>query len=206
MSYQFTKPAVLSSLILMVPSIALAEFRYDTNNGGEVLFYGQFDPAYLSFDDGVSTTSDLVDNTNSNSRVGLWYRTDLDNGRFAINVETALGLRPSALLSQNNTPDAVNWERTSIRKVEAIWNLDNIGKFSVGQGSMSTDGVANYDVSGTTLVLYNSIPDTAAAFRFRTTGGALSTKTVNGGVKFGHCGGAKVGQFGASALERAALI
>jgi len=30
--------------------------------------------------------------------------------------------------------------------------------------------------------------------------------TVNGGVKFGHCGGAKVGQFGASALERAALI
>lgn len=31
-------------------------------------------------------------------------------------------------------------------------------------------------------------------------------KTVNGGVKFGHCGGAKVGQFGASALERAALI
>jgi len=27
--------------------------------------------------------------------------------------------------------------------------------------------------------------------------------SVNGGVKFGHCGGAKVGQFGASALERA---
>ncbi|KZZ27738.1 hypothetical protein A3753_30585 [Sulfitobacter sp. HI0082] len=32
------------------------------------------------------------------------------------------------------------------------------------------------------------------------------TLGVNGGVKFGHCGGAKVGQFGASALERAALI
>jgi hypothetical protein len=31
-------------------------------------------------------------------------------------------------------------------------------------------------------------------------------ESVNGGVKFGHCGGAKVGQFGASALERAALI
>jgi hypothetical protein len=33
-----------------------------------------------------------------------------------------------------------------------------------------------------------------------------SVAAVNGGVKFGHCGGAKVGQFGASALERAALI
>lgn len=29
---------------------------------------------------------------------------------------------------------------------------------------------------------------------------------VNGGVKPGHCGGAKVGQFGVRALERAALI
>jgi len=34
----------------------------------------------------------------------------------------------------------------------------------------------------------------------------VSSAFVNGGVKFGHCGGAKVGQFGASALERAALI
>ena len=34
----------------------------------------------------------------------------------------------------------------------------------------------------------------------------LNGTSVNGGVKFGHCGGAKVGQFGASALERAALI
>jgi protein PhnA len=34
----------------------------------------------------------------------------------------------------------------------------------------------------------------------------LKIRGVNGGVKFGHCGGAKVGQFGASALERAALI
>ena len=34
----------------------------------------------------------------------------------------------------------------------------------------------------------------------------MTPQDVNGGVKFGHCGGAKVGQFGASALERAALI
>ena len=34
----------------------------------------------------------------------------------------------------------------------------------------------------------------------------VAAASVNGGVKFGHCGGAKVGQFGASALERAALI
>jgi hypothetical protein len=33
-----------------------------------------------------------------------------------------------------------------------------------------------------------------------------ASSSVNGGVKPGHCGGAKVGHLGASALERAALI
>ena len=178
MSVISIKPAHITLFALLVPSAALSEFRYDTANGGEMLFYGQLDPAYLAFDDGVSTTSNIVDNTNSNSRVGFWYRTDTDYGGFSVNLETALGFRPSALLSQNNTPDAINWRRTSIRKVEAIWNVEGAGTFSVGQGSMSTDGVASKDLSGTTLVLYNSVPDTAGAFRFRTSAGALSTKTI----------------------------
>lgn len=157
---------------------ASAEFRYDTGNGGSILVYGQFDPAYLSFDDGVSTASEIVDNTNSNSRVGLWYRNPTDTGEFAINLETSFGLRPSALVTQGRTPDGIDWRRTNIRKVEAIWKNDRYGTFYLGQGSMSSDGASSKDLSGTSLVLYNSIPDTAGAFRFRTTAGALSTKTI----------------------------
>lgn len=178
MTNQFSKPLAAAVLSLLTPVAALAEFRYDTANGGELLFYGQLSPSYLSFDDGVSTTSNFADNTNSNSRVGMWYRTQTGNGSFSFNLETALGLRPSALLSQNFTPDAANWRRTSIRKIDATWNIDNLGTFSIGQGSMSTDGAASMDMSGTTLVLYNSIPDTAGAFRFRTTAGALTAKTI----------------------------
>lgn len=176
-------------LITLTPTLSSAEFRYDTGNGGNVLFYGQFDPAYLSFDDGVSTTSTLADNTNSNSRIGLWYRQPTTTGQFAFNFETALGLRPTALVSQGFTPDAINWRRTSIRKFEAIWQSEKIGKFFIGQGSMSSDGAASQDLSGTTLVLYNSIPDTAGAFRFRTTAGALSTKTI--GQSFGSYDGGR---------------
>lgn len=170
---------VLTTLVVASAATnATAEFRYETGNGGHILVYGQFDPAYLSFDDGVSTTSDIVDNTNSNSRIGFWYRKPTDTGEFSINLETAFGLRPSALLNQNNTPDSLNWRRTSIRKVEAIWKDNRYGTFYLGQGSMSSDGASSKDLSGTSLVLYNSIPDTAGAFRFRTTAGVLSTRTI----------------------------
>jgi len=65
-------------------SQAVAEFKYETRNGGTTLIYGQFDPGNLSFDDGVSTTSEIVDNTNANSRVGFWYRKPTDTGAFSI--------------------------------------------------------------------------------------------------------------------------
>jgi len=126
----------------------------------------------------VSTTSEIVDNANSNSRVGFWYRQITDSGEFSINLETSLGLRQSGLVSQNRTPDNIDWQRTNIRKVEAIWKDDHYGTIYLGQGSMSSDGASGYDLSGTTLVLYNSIPDTAGAFQFRTTAGALSDETI----------------------------
>ena len=175
-----------SKIYLLTPIFAAlcatnvaAEFKYETSNGGTALFYGQLDPAYLSFDDGVSTTNELVDNTNSNSRVGFWYRLPTDTGEFAINLETSFGLRASGAISQNSTIDDIRWERTSIRKVEAIWNDTRFGTFAVGQGSMSSDGASSQDLSGTALVLYNSIPDTAGAFVFRTTTDALSAKTIS---------------------------
>lgn len=155
-----------------------AELRYDTGNGGTVQVYGQFSPVYLSFDDGVSVTSAIVDNTNSNSRIGLWYKTPLETGEFSINLETSFGLRSSGALHQESSLDDIDWQRTSIRKVEAIWSDNRFGTFSIGQGSMSADGASAKDLSGTGLVLNNSIPDTAGAFSFRTKAGDISTKTI----------------------------
>jgi hypothetical protein len=173
-------PKILPSALLFFAAAtpSSADFLYDLESGGTFQFYGQVDPAYLTFDDGVSSTGALVDNTNSNTRVGFWYRNSLDTGEFSVNLETAFGLRPSAGLSQNHTPDGLDWKRTNIRKVEAIWKDDRWGTFYAGQGSMSSDGASNKDLSGTTLVLYNSIPDTAGAFTFRTAAGAASTKTI----------------------------
>ncbi|MFT5006578.1 MAG: hypothetical protein ACI8YI_002205 [Paracoccaceae bacterium] len=45
---------------------------------------------------------------------------------------------------------------------------------------MAADGAAEVDLSGTTLVTYVSVPDTAAAFRFRNADGTLSSKIIGG--------------------------
>ena len=167
-------------LAMAAATAASAEFRFENSSGGNTLLYGQIDPAFQIFDDGVSSTSTLVDNVHSNSRVGLLYTQPMGTSVFTFHFETALGLRPSSGVTQGFTPDASHFRRTNLRKVDFSLKTQTYGTFSIGQGSMATDGVAETDLSGTTLVNYVSVPDTAAAFRFRTSAGALSTKTIAG--------------------------
>jgi porin-like protein len=170
------------SLVALAASLAMpaaAQMSFDNASGGSVLLYGQLNPGYLRFDDGVSSTGAVVDNTHSNSRVGIWVRQPYGENLFSFNFETALGLRPSAGLSQTFTPKGINWQRTSIRKADFALKTPNYGTFSAGQGSMATDGAAEVDLSGTTLVTYVSVPDGPGSFRFRTSTGVLSAITVN---------------------------
>jgi hypothetical protein len=159
---------------------AAAEMKIENANGGSLIFYGQFDPAYLNFDDGVSTTSEIVDNSHSNSRIGIWINNSPGENRWSFNFETALGLRPSSAVSQVFTPDVIDWQLTDIRKVDLKLETEQYGTFYLGQGSMATDGVAETDLSGTSLVTYSFIADTAGIFQFRTAAGALSEQRIVG--------------------------
>jgi hypothetical protein len=170
--------SAIAALLASIAAPALAEMKYDNGAGGTALLYGQFDPAYLSFDDGVSTISKIVDNVNSNSRVGFYLIQPYGENTFRFNFETALGFRPSSGVNQTSTPSALDWDRTSIRKVDFSLATASWGTFYAGQGSMATDGVAEQDLSGTTLVTYASISDTAGGFEFRTAAGALSGVTI----------------------------
>ena len=157
-----TTPALIAVLLASTAGSALAEFRYDLDGGGSVLLYGQFDPAYLIFDDGVDSYGNLVDNVNSNSRFGLDFTQQYGENTFRFNFESAFGFRGSAGVSQVFKVDEFDWDRTNIRKVDFSLKTPMYGTFYVGQGSMATDGVAESDLSGTTLVTYSSISDTAS--------------------------------------------
>ena len=57
---------------------------------------------------------------------------------------------------------------------------------------MSSDGASSKDLSGTSLVLYNSISDTSGAFQFRTNAGALSSNFIR--QAFGSFDGGRKGR------------
>ena len=157
---------------------AAAEYKFENGSGGSLKFYGQFSPAYTSVDDGVSSTSTVVDNAHSGSRVGVKYSQPIGQDTFTFTFETALGLRSSAGVSQTFTPKGAEWERTNLRKIDFGYQSARYGNFSIGQGSMATDGIAEADFGGTGMALYNGIGDVAGAFAFRTSAGALSTVTI----------------------------
>ena len=181
-----------STLVSSFVLPAAAEFRNENATGGYSLFYGQFDPAYLSFNDGVGMTSKLVDNASSNSRFGLWIRQPFDTNSFAFNFETAFGFRSSDDLSQTYTPDVIDLERTNIRMVDFSSMTETYGSIYVGQGSMATDGVTKLDLSGTSLETDDSISENAGAFEFRNTANALSGVTI--GTAFDNFDGGRRGR------------
>lgn len=161
--------------VILFPGMAAAEIRFETGSGSSVRLYGQFSPALQVVDDGVNRYDTIVDNANSNSRVGLWFEQPLDSSVFRFNFETALGFRQSSAVNQNFTPKAFNYDaRRNIRKIDLSLSNPAFGTVFVGQGNMATNGIAWMDQSGTTLVNYNSLGDTAGLFGFRTAAGALS--------------------------------
>jgi len=173
--------------------LLLALFYGKNDNGLSTRFYGQFTPAYLGVDDGQETFSEAVDNNHSNSRVGIDIKQAFDRNVLRFNFETALGLRQSNAVSQTTRPDAISFDaRDVIRFVDVSLKTNTLGTVYAGQGSMATDHVAQLTFSGTALVAYNAIGETAGAFRFRATEGVLSDNTI--GAAFPSFDGPRLGR------------
>jgi hypothetical protein len=160
------------ALAVMGPPVMAADLSFTNDNGTTATFYGQVNLTFQGVDDGEETYQNLVDNSNSPSRVGLWIDGELWGNRARFNFETALGIKGTSETSQNEDADWFDWQRTDIRKLEIVYSGD-FGSVWAGQGSMATDGVAEIDNSGTSVVGYAALADTAGGFLFRD-GPALS--------------------------------
>lgn len=141
-------------------------------------FYGHFSPTLIYVNDGVGGQANLADNSNSGGRFGVWFDNLSQDRIIKANLEFSLGVRPSASISQLYTPPLFDWQAQSIRKAEVIYETQRFGSFSLGQGSMGSDGVTESDLSGTGLANYVGIRDIAGGFFFRTAAGTLSTITI----------------------------
>ncbi|PRY26634.1 porin-like protein [Aliiruegeria haliotis] len=158
---------IASTLSTVAAGSALADpLTFANDSGGTVNFYGQFSPAYVSFDDGEKETGNLVDNTNSNTRVGFTLDQPIGSGAtLGFVFETALGLPASSAFSQNVDP-IWEWDKTKLRKIDVTVS-GAFGKVSLGQGSMASDGIATVDLSRTDIAGYVYRPDLAGAYFLR---------------------------------------
>jgi hypothetical protein len=141
-------------------------------------FSGQLNFGVLSYDDGGETNTSFVDNDNSSSRARLQLFHEGAEWRTEGIVEVEYQPLASNVVSQLDDEPDWDFDKTYIRKFESIFTSERFGTFWLGQGSMASDLTAEVDLSGTTVIAYSSISDTAGGQFFRFGDGLLSDTTV----------------------------
>jgi hypothetical protein len=181
-----TRPALAALLLALAPALSAAEERLtpplvlDGAVGDGVWLYGQLNKGVLVYDDGDETNAYApVDNNNSSTRAGIWLRTmPAEDFTFSFNAEGEW--KPYSTGDISRVDDDVEWDVANLRKLEAIAAFEGYGALWAGQGSMATDASAEQDLSGTALVAYSSVGDSAGGQRFVTTADVISDVSVYG--------------------------
>lgn len=148
-------------------------------NGGMLRFYGQLNKGVLTYDDGqVSESYGLIDNDNSNTRFGLTYTQDIGQGwNYLGTVEVSyapFSTSNISILQQSPPSSAYEFTNANIRKIDNRFAHPDYGMFYLGQGDMASNNTAEVDLSGTTIISYSSVADSAGAQLLRQSDGVLS--------------------------------
>jgi hypothetical protein len=93
-------------------------------------------------------------------------------------VETGFGLTNLSAVSPENDGLDVDLDRTSLRIFEVSYASPRLGRLSLGQGSMASDGASGTDLSGTGLAIGPAIGDLGGATSFLLSDGTASGITV----------------------------
>ena len=145
---------------------------------GVLRLYGQVNRGFLFYDDGDdSRLFPLIDNGNTQSRVGLHY---LRSGETTFEARFEVGYAPytsdrASFADDRPSRDDFELSRNNIRKLEVSAARAELGQLSLGQGSMATDGITEIDFSETSVIAYSSVGASAGGQLFRLAGGGGSS-------------------------------
>ena len=156
----------------------LKPIEYTLGDGTVIRFSGQLNMGVLHYDDGQDDFTNFVDNENSSSRVRFQVFSNSDDWKFESTLEAEYQPLASNVVSQLNQEPDWDFPATNIRKAEVAFANEQFGKLWLGQGPMASDGTAEVDNSGTGVIAYSSISDTAGGYFFRIEGDGLSDVTV----------------------------
>ena len=162
---------------------------WEANKDGWPYLYGQINKGFLVHSDGDDTNFyPLVDNANSSTRAGIIYDEYWWPGTTVFaNVEGEWNPYSTGKVNQLNKND-VEWDDYALRKFEARIDVEEYGRLWIGQGSMASDGSAEQDVSGTGVIAYSSVADSAGGQLFAFDGG-LGLSNVSIGDAFSNLDG-----------------
>ena len=161
-----------------VAAQGLPPIQREFSNGSVLTFYGQINKGILSYDDGRETKSYfLIDNDNSGTRAGISYTQEFDAWTFEnVNEFSYAPYSTSTVNIEQDLPTSEDYEfsNANIRKLDFSFANDQYGKFWLGQGSMATDGILEIDRSGTDIIAYSGVADSAGAQIIRFSDPALA--------------------------------
>jgi predicted porin len=147
----------------LLPRQGLPQIRHDFADGGFVRLYGHVNWGVLTYDDGRETeTYAPLDNANSVSRLGVLAERPLGEGLLATaRVEVGYGPYSSFFVDQIDSDPDWEFNEDNIRHIDLNLRHDRWGAASVGQGGMATNGITLIDFSGTNVIAYSSVGDSA---------------------------------------------
>lgn len=139
--------------------------------------YGQVNIGVLGVDDGIQTTNfGLVSNSNYVNRLGLEFVRPLDSD-WTLGGVAEIGYTPRASDSVNldnmDTRD-FNLSRSDLRYLDLILQSRRWGTIYAGQGNMASEASTKADLSGTRVIDYSDVADTAGGQLIRTSDGGFS--------------------------------
>lgn len=147
------------AMIVSVPSAHAVEFKIS----------GQINRAVLWGENGADNDLFFVDNDNSSTRFRFTGSNDFDHG-FSVGINWEVEMQSNASnkvdIDDNDDVTDIHFDE---RKIE-FWIHHAYGKLWLGQGSTASDGTAEVDLSGTTVVTYAAVTDMAGGFTFRAKG------------------------------------
>lgn len=142
----------------------------------ETEWSGNVNRAVLWTDDGRETNLHLVDNEASNTKL-RWVAKSAVSGETTVGGKIEMGLvnSGSAVVWQNMKVD--DGKSFTTRHADMWIENSSWGKFSMGHGSMATDGSTEADKSGASMMVYASFTDLAGGTRFHTKGSQAAVVT-----------------------------
>lgn len=150
---------------------AMVLFLIGTAHALTVKLSGQINRAVMWVDNGENSELFHVDNDNSSTRF-RW------TGEQAFDNNVKVGVVWESQFESNSSADVDVGQRSdgdstfSERKLEA-WFGSNFGRLWVGQGDGAANGTSEVDLSGTSVVMYSGVNDTAGSVTFRADDGSV---------------------------------